>query len=112
MADKIKITFVVQESLQQELKQQVISDGYGMRGKSRWITEAIERLLQLEDYPSLVHLSNEMKGFPKTETIMVTREVKQLLDQAIHTIRTQHPLFEGVQSSIIRTSILQRLLRS
>ncbi len=109
---KAKITFVVPQSLQQELRHKVINDGYGMRGKSKWVSEAIERLLQIDNYADLVYLGDEMKGFEKVETISIERSLKKTLDQAIHDIRKQHPLLEGVQSGIIRTSILQRLLRS
>lgn len=112
MADKIKITFVVPQSLQEELRRQVISDGYGMRGKSKWVGEAIENLLKLGSYPDLVTLGDEMKGFEKVETITVERTLKKALDHAIHDTRKQYPLLEGVQSRIIRTSIVQRLLRS
>ena len=32
------------------MQQRIISDGYGMRGKSKWIVEAIESFLKLDDY--------------------------------------------------------------
>lgn len=109
---KIKITLVVPHSLQEELRHKIIKDGYGMRGKSKWVSEAINRLLDLNHYAELVSLGDELKGFEKVETISVERDLKKNLDQAIHQIRKQYPLLEGVQSRIIRTSILQRLLRS
>lgn len=112
MTTKIKITFVVPQPLQHELRHKVINDGYGLRGKSKWVAEAIESLLQLDNHPDLVYLGDEMHGFGKVETISVDRSLKKTLDQAIHNIRKRHPLLEGVQSGIIRTSILQRLLRS
>jgi hypothetical protein len=109
---KSKITFVLQENLQKEFREQVAKDGYDMRGKSRWITEGITTLLEMCNYPELVHLSNEMKGFGKLESIVVTKDLKKLLDEAVIAIRTLYPTIEGVQSSILRTAILQRLLRS
>lgn len=112
MTTKTKITFVVPQTLQQELRHKVIQDGYGMRGKSKWVSEAIEQLFQLGNHPDLVNLGDEMKGFEKVETITIEKSLKKNLDQAIHEIRKQHPLLEGVQSRIIRTSILQRLIRS
>lgn len=112
MTDKVKITFVVPSTLQQELRQHVINDDYGLRGKSRWVSEAIERFLKLENYEDLVNLGNEMKGLEKVETITIEKSLKKSLNQAIHEVRIKHPLLEGVQSVIIRTSILQRLLRS
>lgn len=112
MALTYKVTFVVPQAFQQDLREQVIKDGYGMRGKSKWISEAIESLLEIPNYIELVHYNDEMKGFAKMETIVVAKELKNLLDQAIIAVRKQYPTIEGVQSHIVRTAILQRLLRS
>jgi len=112
METKAKITFVIPDNLQQEFREQVIKDGYDLRGKSRWVVEGIETLLGMRNYPELVQLSNEMKGFEKMESVVITKELKKLLDEAIIQIRMQYPSSEGVQSGIVRTAIIQRLLRS
>lgn len=109
---KTKITFVVPTALQAELRERVARDGYGLRGKSLWVSEAIQSLLALPDFISLVQYSEEMHGFEKVETVVVTLDLKKQLDEAVLTLRRQHPAAEGVQSSIIRTAIMQRLLRS
>ena len=112
METKAKITFVLPDNLQQEFREQIIKDGYDMRGKSRWISEGIESLLAMRNYPELVKLSNEMKGFEKVEYVVITRDFKKNLDNAVIQIRKQYPCLEGVQSGIVRTAIMQRLLRS
>lgn len=112
MDKKVKITFVVPELLQNELRRQVIHDGYGMRGKSKWVTEAVQQLLDHADYVSLSYLSDEMNGFDKTETITVDEELKNKLEKAILETRKHYPMLEGVQSRLLRTSIMQRILRS
>jgi len=112
MMNKAKITFVVPEKLQQDLRKQIIADNYSMRDKSRWITEAINDLLALENYEDLVNFGDEFQGFQKLETIVVPLDIKRQMDTAIITIRRTYPALEGIQSRIIRTSILQRLIRS
>jgi metal-responsive CopG/Arc/MetJ family transcriptional regulator len=109
---KVKISLVIPDNLQKEFRQQVIEDGYGMRGKSKWVTEAISNLLQLENFIDLVKLSEELRGFEKLETITVEKHLKKALDIAMLSVRKKHPDLEGVQSHIIRTSIMQRILRS
>lgn len=109
---KTKVTFVVPTGLQAELRERVTRDGYGLRGKSLWVSEAIQSLIALPNFVSLVQYSEEMHGFEKVETVVVTFELKKQLDEAVLTLRRQHPIAEGVQSSIIRTAIIQRLLRS
>lgn len=112
MEAKAKITFVLPDNLQKEFREQIIKDGYDMRGKSRWISEGIEYLLSMRNYPELVNLSNEMKGFEKVESVVVTKDLKKFLDNAVIEIRKAYPILEGVQSGIVRTAIVQRLLRS
>lgn len=112
MSNKIKITFVVPSKLQQDLSIRVSADGYGMRGKSRWVVEAIDYFLELPNYVDMVLLGDEMSGMEKVESVYVDRETKLLLEKAIIEVRTANPAIEGVQSRIIRTSIIQRLLRS
>lgn len=109
--EKAKITFVVPEILQNELRERVTHDGYGLRGKSKWVSEAIESLLALNNFAMLVQYSEEMNGFEKVETIVITTQLKQQLDNAIIEARRQYPTLEGVQSSIVRTAIMQRFLR-
>lgn len=112
MQEKVKISLVIPDTLQKEFRQQVIEDGYGMRGKSKWVAEAIDNLLQLENFIDLVKLGEELRGFEKLETIIVEKPIKKALDTAMLSIRKKYPDLEGVQSNIIRTSIMQRILRS
>jgi len=111
MIEKIKITFVVPETLQKEMRQRLIGDGYNLKDKSKWVVEAITSFLAMDSYKDLVKLGDEMRGFEKTESIVVDKELKKLLDESVLHIREEYPLLEGLQSRIIRTSIVQKLLR-
>jgi hypothetical protein len=106
METKIKVTFVVPDVLQKECREQIVKDGYDMRGKR------IEHLLKMRNFPELVNLSNQMKGFQKLESIVITKQLKKFLDDAVLHVRRFYPTLEGVQSSIMRTAMVQRLLRS
>lgn len=112
MRSKFKISFVIPKNLQRDLCARVISDGYGLRGKSKWVSEAISRLLEIANYPELVSYSDEMQDFDKVENVVIDHATKSDLDQAIIAVRTKYPTIEGVKSRIVRTSILQRLLRT
>jgi O-methyltransferase involved in polyketide biosynthesis len=112
MEPKAKVALVMPDVLQKEFREQIVKDGYDMRGKSRWIAEGIQALLDMKNYPELVNLSNEMKGFGKMESVVISKDLKSLMDQAVIHVRKQYPSIEGVQSGIVRTAIIQRLLRS
>lgn len=102
----------LQKKLHYTMQQRVISDGYGMRGKSRWIIEAIEDLLQLSDYPTLADIADDMDKVSEIISIRLSEELMLKLDQAIIQVRRHYPAMEGVKSNLIRASIMQRLLRS
>lgn len=112
MNKKFKITLVVPTNLQNDLRERIIKDGYGLRGKSKWVSEAIDRLLNCENFPELVRINDEMHGFEKAETIVIEYPLKVRLDNAIITIRQEFLTLEGIKSRIVRTAILQRLLRN
>ena len=107
-----KIVFVVPKSLQEELRLQVIKDRYGLRGKSKWIMEAIETLLKQEKFEDLVNYGDEFKTLEKKETLVLTSELRKRIEQAISHVKKCYPSLEGIQSRIVRTAILHRLIRS
>jgi len=110
MSNKVKISFVIPESLQKDLREKIVIDGYTLKGKSQWVAEAVERLLQINSYIDLVKVNDVMHGFEKFESILVDRKLKVQLDESVIAIRKKYPEIDGVQSRIMRTAILQRLL--
>ena len=112
MTVKVKIAFVLPEGMQRDLKEKIVRDGYDLKGKSLWVSEAIERLLKLHSYKDLVKLNDEMNGFGKMESVLVALSLKHQIDEAIIDIRKEYPALEGVQSRILRTAIVQRLVQS
>lgn len=112
MNKKIMTSIKLQNKLHYKMQQKVISDGYGMRGKSRWMIEAIENFLQLPDYPTLVDIAGDMDHLSDMISIRLSEELMVKLDQAIIQVRRYYPAMEGVKSNLIRASIIQRLIRS
>lgn len=110
MTDKVKISFVLPQGLQKDLKERIVQDGYSLKGKSQWVSEAIEHLLNKESYVDLVKVNDVMQGFEKLESILVEKNLKSKLEASVINIRRKYPEIDGVQSRIMRTAILQRLL--
>lgn len=82
-----------------------------MRGKSKWIIESIESLLQLDDFPTLVDIADDMDQLSDMVSIRVPEQLMKQIEQAVVKVRKQYPTIEGVKSNLIRASIMQRLLR-
>mgnify|MGYP003574936701 CR=1 FL=1 len=111
MDKKVMTSIKLQRNLHRRLEQRVIEDGYGMKGKSKWIIESIESLLQLSDYPTLVDIADDMDQLSDIVSIRIPEGLMLQIERAIVQVRKQYPTIEGVKSNLIRASILQRLLR-
>ena len=111
MQKKLMTSIKLQKNLHRRLQQRIIADGYGMRGKSKWIIESIESLLTMVDYPTLVDIAEDMDQLSDMVSIRLPEDLMTKIDQAIFRVRKQYPTIEGVKSNLIRASIIQRLLR-
>ena len=110
MNKKIKISFALPAGLQKDLKERMIKDGYDLKGKSKWVAEAVQNLLSTREYVDLVKIGDEIHNLGKLESVLIDRDLKAEVNKAAITIRIQYPDIEGVQSNIFRTAIIQRLL--
>jgi hypothetical protein len=111
MQRKVMTSVKLQKKLHHRLQQRIIEDGYGMRGKSKWIIESIESLLTISDYPTLVDIADDMDHLSDMVSIRVPEHLMLRIEKAVVHIRKQFPTIEGVKSNLIRASIIQRLLR-
>lgn len=110
---KTAITSIkLQKKLHHKLQQAVINDEYGMRGKNKWILEAIESFLAFPDYPHLVDLANEVDQLTDIISLRFPEGLMRKLDEAVIHVRRDYPAMEGVKSNLIRASIIQRLIRN
>ena len=110
MTKKVKVSFVVPKGLQKDLREKIVLDGYNLKGKSQWVVEAVEKLLTINSYMDLVKVNDHMHGFEKFESVLVDQALKTKLDESVINVRRKYPELDGVQSLIMRTAILQRLL--
>ena len=99
-------------TLEKKLLTSVIHSNYGMKGKSRWIEEAVLRLLELSNYPEHVNwdLTSENNISTKTMSLSFSLNTIDELDKAVVEVRQSFPKMEGVKSRIIRAAIMQRIL--
>lgn len=111
MQKKMMTSIKLQKNLHRRLQQRIIEDGYGMRGKSKWIIESIESLLTFSDFPTLVDIADDMDRLSDMVSIRLPESLMFRIEQAVIAVRKQYPSIEGVKSNLIRASIVQRLLR-
>lgn len=108
---KIRISYCLPVAILTDIKSAMMQQGYDLKGKSKWVSEAVYQLLDMPNYSELVMISSQMDGFEKLDSISIEADLKEKLDMAILVVRKGFPSLEGVQSKLLRTAIVQRLLR-
>ncbi len=106
------ITVKIPKELDRQLSKRIIDLGYGMRGKSKWLCEAIEKFLTYENFPELVDIASESQTHTKLISLRMGEKLLQDIERSAVEVRKQYPSLEGVKSNIIRASIYQRLINN
>jgi len=86
-----------------------VEEDYGKKGKSKWIKEAIADLVNMDTGLASVGLGEDYEVQDAQDVLVMDVETFQNLEAAMTMIRRQDPLFEGVQSAVIRAAIRKRL---
>lgn len=107
----LTVTFKLPENLNQRLDEKIIADGYGMRGKSKWIREAIEQFFTYDDFPELVSIADDIENATDSVSVRFPRKLLLEIEEMVISIRKEHPELEGVKSKIVRAAVIQRLIR-
>jgi metal-responsive CopG/Arc/MetJ family transcriptional regulator len=107
---KKRISVILPNNAVKEIRTRMLNEGYSLREKSKWISEAIEDFLRLIEYQSLVEMAELVDDLAKTETVYITSDIEEKLEEAIIKVRKQYPTLEGVKSLIVRASIVRRLV--
>ncbi len=107
---KIKTTYRLPNILRLKMLH-AVENSYGKKKKSKWINEAINDLINNDIGLSSVGLGEYYETQDKTDVILIDEKTFENLEAAMTIVRRHDPLYEGVQSSIIRAAIRRRLDR-
>lgn len=105
---KIKTTYRLPSDLKMKMLQ-AVEKSYGKKKKSQWINEAINYLISNDIGLASVGLGEHYEIQDKSDVLLLDEKTLQALEAAMTIVRRQDPLYEGVQSSIIRAAIRNRL---
>ena len=105
---KIKTTYRLPSDLKIKMLQ-AVEKSYGKKKKSQWINEAINNLVKYDIGLASVGLGEHYESQDKSDVLLLDEKTFQALETAMTIVRRQDPLYEGVQSSIIRAAIRNRL---
>lgn len=110
ISQKIRINVKLSEKVCLAVREHMLKNGYTLREKSKWYSEAIHDFINMPDFPSYVHMAALIEQQPKSENFYVSRAFEDTIENAIIEVRKYYPTLEGVKSLIVRASIIQRLL--
>lgn len=105
---KIKTTYRLPSDLKLKMLQ-AVEKSYGKKKKSLWINEAINSLVSNDAGLASVGLGEHYEIHDKSDVLLLDEKTFHTLETAMTIVRRQDPLYEGVQSSIIRAAIRNRL---
>jgi hypothetical protein len=107
-----KITVRFSKRLKSEVQNALIKSGYGLHGKSRWVKEAVVSFLKLHDFLEYVEqgIHINQADLSEVEAFYLDTTVIHMLKEAYLKIRLKYPLFEGIQSSIIRAAVIYKIM--
>lgn len=100
------------ESLYSKVTSKVVEDGYGLRGRSKWIVNSIYSFLELPRFEQYVQIASELEGCASPVSIRMPEELAIRLEKEVVRIRKIYPEVEALKSNIIRASIMQSLIRN
>ncbi len=107
-----KISVRFPQRLKAEMQTALIKSGYGLHGKSRWLQEVVTTFLQQPNFIDYVEhgIDINQAELSSLEAFYLDYHTLQLLKIAFVKVRVKYPLFEGVQSAIIRAAIVYHVM--
>src|SRR5687768_10312340 len=107
-----KLTVRFPKRLKTEMQAALIQSGYGLHGKSRWLRETLVSFLKQPNFIDYVEHGIDLNqaDLTEVEAFYLDTEVIQMMKDAFIQVRVKHPLFEGVQSALIRASVVYQLM--
>lgn len=107
-----RTAFTLPVQLRDQYRQHVAGlAGYGQRGKSRWIREAIEMLFADDPGLAKVGMGRDLETRDVIDAVILDEQNEALIAEAYRVLRRQYPEWEGIQGDVIRAAIGHRLGR-
>jgi len=107
-----KITVRFPKRLKNEMQTALIDAGYGLHGKSKWLKDALVIFLEQSNFLEYVENGTVINqaNLSEVEAFYFDYPIVEMLKTAFIEVRIAFPLFEGVQSAIIRAAVVYKLM--
>jgi hypothetical protein len=105
-----RIHIHISAKLKEALDSQVKAEGYGPRGKSKWIRESVLKMDELDERMTFYGQGDSLdKPYELDELITVSPAVSSLLKDMLLRLRVREPASSPDMSVLLRSAIRYRL---
>ncbi|MCP5441075.1 MAG: hypothetical protein H6958_10750 [Chromatiaceae bacterium] len=104
-----KVTVKMPTQHKDRLPTQILADGYNMRQKSKWVSEAVESLLANPHWEGAL-VSEKVVKPDAVDVFSIPAELMTKVNREARRINAAHPSLNANQSTIIRAAIARRML--
>ena len=107
-----KVTVRFPKRLKTEMQVSLVGSGLGLHGKSKWLKTVIALFLTNPNFMDYVEngVHINQADLTEVEAFYLDAEAIELLKDAYITVRKSYPLFEGIQSALIRAAVVYHLM--
>ena len=105
-----RVKFYCNKEFKKDIIKDVIDKGYGVRGSSQWMREAISDFLQDENF-FLYVVEDKFKNFDEQINFSIDQKLLDVVENARLKVRSHDPLCEAINSKIYRIAALYRIIR-
>ena len=99
----------IPESLSIELMRATVESSLSLKGKSKWLCDAIGSLLDDPMHQDIIELDNALSASLKAEMFTVPIEIKDRLKKVLVSLKKQFPEKNLTVSSIVRAAIIRQM---
>lgn len=107
--DVRRVSIRLSQRLKNRLPTCVTEDGYGLRGKSQWVAEAVTSLLLREGWEGAL-LAERVAPTDSQETFQFPADLVQRIQEEVRRVDRLYPGLYASQSTIVRAAINRRML--
>lgn len=106
-----RIALRISADLKARLSERVSKDNYGDRGKSRWIREALVKMLEEDPHMQRVGQGDKLEEHGESDLVTLSRSFMVWFADKILEFQMGAPGVPGVRSLLLRSAIRFRLER-
>lgn len=104
-----RVALRISAQLKDRLSKRVLNDNYGERGKSRWIREALVKMLEDDPFMQRVGQGDMLEQHDESDLITFSKTFMTWFEDKILEFQMGAPGLMGVRSLLLRSAIRFRL---